>query len=320
MPNAIRSLCLCILTLLPVAGCAKNVATGDRFFNTLSPQQEIQIGSDAKPELVKQFGGEVQNARLRAYVSSIGSRMAALTEADNPKLPWEFTLLNSSVINAFALPGGKVFMSRGLLEQMTNEAQLAGVLGHEIGHVTAQHTARRIGQASLIGGSIEVLGAVVGASGEGTAIRTGGEVLLPALNVGGQLLILKFGREEESQSDSLGMRYMSKAGYNPNGQLQVMQILKAAASGGAQPEFMSTHPLPETRIAQIQREIKQKYADIAPRTDNYFEQRFQQECLAILRTLPPPSKQAEAAAQSIMLLAQAHASCGPGCAAHSPAE
>ncbi|MGQ0627187.1 MAG: M48 family metalloprotease [Phycisphaerales bacterium] len=304
-----------VLTLLGLVlgGCVTNAATGDRFFSPLSPSEEIRIGIDAKPGLVQEMGGEISSPRIRAYVTQIGQRMAALTEADNPKLPWEFTILDSAVINAFALPGGKVFISRGLLERMTNESQLAGVLGHEIGHVTAQHTARRIGQATLLQTGIAVAGAVVSSTGEGSAVRGTGEAVLPALSVGGQLLVLKFGRDEESQSDSLGMRYMTRAGYNPTGQLQVMQILKAASGGARQPEFLATHPLPETRIERIKSELrKPAYASDAARTDNVFEQRFQQECLAVLRTLPPPTQRAETTVRQLIARASPNGCCA-GC-------
>src|SRR5205823_502333 len=101
--------------------------------------QEVQMGAEAMPELTKQYGGKVANTDLQTYVTGVGRKLAATTEADNPALPWEFTLLNSDVINAFALPGGKVFLTTGLAKRMTNEAQMAGVLGHECGHVTARH-------------------------------------------------------------------------------------------------------------------------------------------------------------------------------------
>jgi len=309
---------------LPLASCTTNPATGDRFFSPLSRDQEIAMGVEAKPEMTKEFGGEIGNARIRAYVNDIGRRLAATTEADNPSLPWEFIVLDSSVINAFALPGGKVFVSRGLMERMTNEAQLAGVLGHEIGHVTAQHSARRIGQATLIQGGVAIAGVAVGAAPAGSAAASTGEMLLPALNVGGEVIILKFGRDEESQADSLGLRYMSRIGYNPTGQLQVMEILKdASKGGGGQPEFLSTHPLPETRIKRLQDELKKSYAVESARTDNYFEARFSQQCLAVLKSLPPPTQKAQATAARLVELATAAWSAsghpdGCPCGTHTP--
>ncbi len=297
------SILLTLLLLLPA--CAKNPATGDRFFSTLSRDDEIALGVEAKPQMTKEFGGQISNTQLQNYLTNLGKKLATFTEADNPSLPWEFTLLDSSVINAFALPGGKVFVSRGLIEKMTNEAQLAGVVGHEIGHVTAQHTARRMGQATLFQGGIGLAGAITGAAAEGTTLRQTGDLLLPAVNVGGQMVLLKFSRDEESQADSLGLRYMTRAGYNPTAQLQVMEILKQASSGGKDPEFMSTHPHPETRITRLRDELKKSYATVTPRTDNYFEDRFQRECLAILKKLPRPTKKAEAEARAVMEMARA---------------
>jgi predicted Zn-dependent protease len=294
-----------LLAGLAATGCTKNAATGETFFNLVSRDAEVQMGIQAAPQLTEEFGGKVNSPRLQAYVTAIGRKMAALTEGENPSLPWEFTLLDSPVINAFALPGGKVFISRGLLERMTNEAQLAGVLGHEIGHVTAQHTARRITQAQSIDLGINVAGAVVRGAPEGSAAASVGSMALPALNVGGQLLILKFGRDEESQADSLGMRYMSRAGYNPTGQLQVMQILKAASGGGGgEPEFLLTHPLPETRIQRITSLLQTEFgAQVANPQNQFYEDRFRNECLAVLRTLPPPTKKAMAEAHLLMAVA-----------------
>lgn len=285
-------------------GCVKNAATGEKFFSLYGSDraQEISIGAQAAPGMAQEFGGAVPNARLQSYVQDIGRRLAAVTEADNPGLPWEFTLLDSPVINAFALPGGKVYVTRGLCEKMSNEAQLAGVLGHEVGHVTAQHTMRRIGQATLL-----TVGTTIAAVGVSAADREGSTAaaVVPALEVGGTLVILKFGRDEESQADSLGMRYMSRIGYNPRGQLQVMEILRdASGGGGSQPEFLATHPLPETRIQRVTSQLKGEFNAAAMDPKNqFYEERFQSQFLAELRRMPAPSKKAEAEALELMELA-----------------
>jgi predicted Zn-dependent protease len=117
---------------------------GERQFIALSRSQEIAMGTEAQPQLTEQYGGEVADQIATGYVTEVGQAMAALTEGDYPSLPWEFTLLDSDVINAFALPGGKVFLSRGLAARMRDEAQMAGVIGHEIGHVTARHINDRV--------------------------------------------------------------------------------------------------------------------------------------------------------------------------------
>jgi predicted Zn-dependent protease len=120
------------------AGCRYNPATGRSQLLLMSSEDAIALGTESKPALILEYGGEVESAQLRSYVSLVGHSLASLTEADYPQLPWEFTVLDSDVINAFALPGGKVFASRGLLARLDSEAQMAGVLGHEVGHVTAQ--------------------------------------------------------------------------------------------------------------------------------------------------------------------------------------
>lgn len=257
-----------------LTGCRTNEATGRSQLVVLSAEQEIALGTEAMPELVKEYGGEVSDSVLREYVAEIGRELATYTEADNPDLPWEFTLLDSEVINAFALPGGKVFMSRGLMTRMTNEAQLAGVLGHEIGHVTAQHVNERMSQAITL--QVGVVAAAIGTRNNDNALAK----YVPALvGVGGQGFLLKFSRDQESEADHLGMRYMARAGYHPRAQMQVMEILQEAVheSGGASaPEFLSTHPYPETRIARIREDLSKIYtnADNNPNL-SYHEARFQ---------------------------------------------
>lgn len=276
-------------------GCTTNPATGERFFTTLSPEQEAAIGAQAAPELAQEFGGPVQNAQLQQYVTNIGKRLAAETEGYFPTLEWEFTLLDSPVINAFALPGGKVFITRGLAERMTNEAQMAAVLGHEVGHVSAQHTARRIGQQTLFNAGVVVAGLAVGLSDEQSSVRKVGQYAVPALAVGGNLVLLKFGRDEEAQSDYLGMRYMTKIGYNPRAQLQVMEILReASGGGGGQIEWLSTHPMPDTRIQRIEQLLQTDEFKHTQNNPNYqfYEERYQNEFLRILKTLPPPKQPA----------------------------
>jgi len=334
MPRIVKAVVAGALSagIVCAGGCVKNAATGDKYFSPIGAlygkqgtrDLAIQLGTDAAPEMAKEFGGGVADARLQQYVKDIGAKLAALTEADNPTLPWEFTLLDSSVINAFALPGGKVYVTRGLAERMTNEAQLAGVLGHEIGHVTAEHAMRRIGQQQALTGALVVAGVAAASASEDSSAGKAATVLLPAVQVGGTLVVLKFGRDEESQADTLGMRYMSKGGYNPRAQQQVMQILKAASGGkgGGQPEWMSTHPLPDTRIQRIEQLLRTEFAAATNDPKNqFYEERFQREFLAGLKRLPAPSHKAEAEAARLIELAAAHRSkgigggvCGPGCA------
>jgi predicted Zn-dependent protease len=282
---------LCVALAGTLAACTKNMATGQSFFTTLSPEQEAQIGEEASPEMIAEFGGKTPSPELQQYITEIGMKLAAQVEDPQFKsLKWEYTLLDSPVVNAFALPGGKVFITRGLADKLTSEAQLAGVLGHETGHVSAQHTARRIGQAAILNTSLAAVGLAVGASGNETAQKYG-QYALPALAVGGNVILLKFGRDEESQADYLGMRYMMKAGYNPRAQEQVMEILKSEEGDSSPPEFLSTHPIPATRINDINNLLKSE--EFSGGTNLPFDEpQYQQRYLRIARTLPPPKQPA----------------------------
>ncbi|TVQ80299.1 MAG: hypothetical protein EA380_03425 [Phycisphaeraceae bacterium] len=266
-----------------VTGCSTNPATGRSQLNLLSRAHEISIGSEAQPQLVAEYGGEVRDPQLRAYVTRVGMSMVEYTEGDFRDLPWEFTLLDSDVINAFALPGGKVFVSRGLVQKMTNEAQLAAVLGHEIGHVTARHANDRISRQLILTGV--VVGATVAAGqSDSDLVRVGVPVLVGTTGTG---FSLSFDRNQELESDRLGMRYMTRAGYDPRGMLQLMEILRDASGERSQPEWLSTHPLPETRIRAIEQRLASgSYSRMidAP-THSLYEERFRREFLSRLNQL-----------------------------------
>lgn len=297
---------LMLAMVVSLCGCTTNPATGRKFFAVLTPAQEAQLGAEAAPELRDQFGGAVNNPALQQYVTRVGMSMVPHVEGYFRDIEWEFTLLDSAVINAFALPGGKVFITRGLVDRMSNEAQLAGVLGHEIGHVTAQHTSQRISQHMTFNVGLALGALAIGMSDPGGDVRRVGEVALPALAIGGNLVLLSFNRSEESEADYLGMRYMSRAGYNPRGQLEVMQILRdASASSQRQLEWLATHPLPETRIRDIERRLASaEFADAAASLPMH-EDRFRREFMPVLAQLPPPrqqtaSTQAPAAGQKVI--------------------
>jgi len=269
-----------------LGGCVVNEATGESRLSLayMSREQQIALGAEAQPALTEEYGGKTPSAPVQAYVTEIGAKLAKHTEADNPSLPWEFTLLDSPVINAFALPGGKVFMSRGLAEKMSNEAQLAGVLGHEIGHVTAEHVAERV-QAATGASVLAQLLSIAAGAGESAALQQLTDVVV---GYGGQGYLLKFGRDQELEADALGMRYMARAGYDPVGQRQVMQILAKAAEGPRPPEFFSTHPNPESRIAQIDDLLATTYADITgKKSHGLFADRYKKRFLDPVSKLPP---------------------------------
>lgn len=278
--------------LLPAGGCSTNAATGRSVLTLMSRDEEIRLGSEAAPQFTEEFGGRVASDALQQYVANIGRRMAAETESHNPTLPWEFTLLDSNVVNAFALPGGKVFITRGLARELTNEAQMAGVLGHEIGHVTAQHGNQRISSQLLFNAGL-VVTAVVVSSSDNRTVRDVGAVGVPALAIGGNLVLLKYGRDEELEADALGMRYMTNVGYNPRGQLEVMQTLARLSGGGSRPpELLSTHPNPESRVERIHKALQDKYAFTQGNANyGFFADRYRKDFLAPLGTLPAPKAQ-----------------------------
>ena len=148
-----------LVVVLALAGCKTNPSTGRNQLILVSPDETAQMGVEAKPELIKEYGGEVRSPELRTYVEQVGRRLSRHVEDEFKSTPWEFITLDSDVINAFALPGGKVFMSRGLMQHLNNEAALAGVLGHEIGHVTARHIDERISHSMAVQGLVSVGGA-----------------------------------------------------------------------------------------------------------------------------------------------------------------
>lgn len=302
MPHRRRLLSLFAAAPLAAApamtGCETNPATGRSQFIALSREQEVAIGAESAPQMLQEYGGEVRSTTVQAYVRQVGQSLAAETEADYPSLPWEFFMLDSQVINAFALPGGKVFISRGLAEKMTNEAQMAFVLGHEVGHVTARHINDRMVEQMKVQIGAGVLAALLG-QGEAGLVQQAG---LALVDLGGQGYLLRFNREQELQADALGMRYMVESGYDPVGALQAMQILDREGGARGGPEFLQTHPYPDTRIARIQERLDGEYAQAAgsPRLELHAE-RFQQQALRPLSQLPPSSARAPGEPERIAL-------------------
>lgn len=281
------------LTLLPLValaaalvGCSSNPTTGRSQFNLLSRDEEIAIGEEAKGQLTTEYGGAVADAQTQAYVKEVGSKLAAQTEGDAPSLPWEFTLLDSPVVNAFALPGGKTFISRGLAEKFNSEAELAFVMGHEVGHVTARHQNEQISRQ--IAAAIVVAGVGLAANeADSEVVKAGVPVVVGA---GSGLYLLRFGRGQELEADELGMRYMTKVGYNPEAARDAMNVLKAlSASGDRPPELLSTHPYPENRLDQINQRLRTIYAEQVGSPDyKRYETEYKRRMLNRLAMLPPP--------------------------------
>lgn len=287
-----------VLALAAILGtaCTTNVATGKRIYTFgMSSSAQVALGAEAAPAFTEQYGGPVPDPELQGYVRELGAKLAAQTEGENPKLPWEFTFLNSDVVNAFALPGGKVFFTRGLAAKLTNEAQMAGVLGHEVGHVTAEHGAQRIAQQTTFNIGMAAV-AVVVSSSKNQSVRDVGTLGVPALQIGGNLVMLSYGRKEELEADRLGVRYMSRLGYDPKGQMQVMEVLASLSAGGRQPDILSTHPDPEKRIEQIRGLLAGEYASTQNNPQfTLRDEPYRQRMLARLAKLPPaPAPKASA--------------------------
>lgn len=237
-----------------------NDITGETQYISITPEQEIALGLQAVPEMEAEFGGELPDPQAQALLDQVCRRLLENSDASQADWPFECTLLaDPQTINAFALPGGPTFITVALFNQMQTEGQLAGVMAHEIGHVIARHSAQQIAKQQLTQG---LTGAAVIAAYDPSDPRSAQTAQI-ALVIG-QLVNMKFGREDELESDQLGVRFMAQAGYDPRAMLQVMEILAAASEGQAPPEFFSTHPNPENRIENIQAAIAEEFPNGVP--------------------------------------------------------
>lgn len=217
--------------------CATNPVTGRRELSLVSESQEIAMGQEAAQQVVGTIG-LVPDSALQRYVSGIGLTLARASE--RPNLPWSFGVIDDPMVNAFALPGGPIFITRGIMTHMNSEAQLVSVLGHEIGHVTAKHSVQQMSQAQLA--QIGLIAAVIVKPG----LAQFGDLASQGLG----LLFLKFGRDDETQADDLGFRYMVNAGYSPTEMAEMFRTLQRLGGGaeGRVPEWLSTHPDPGNRV------------------------------------------------------------------------
>lgn len=234
-------------------GCAVNPASGQREFVLMSESQEIALGRSANPRVLIQYG-RYDDVALQRYVQTVGEKLAA--HSDRPGLVYRFTVVDSPEVNAFALPGGYIYITRGLLAYLENEAQLAAVLGHEIGHVTARHAVRQYTAATVTGLVTGVASTALGAQGA--------QDLFGAL---GAALVRGYGRDMELQADHLGARYLARAGYDPRAMIEVLALLEnqerfdaqlAKAEGRAPRSYhgvFATHPSNDTRLQRAVAEI-----------------------------------------------------------------
>ncbi|MBW3563456.1 MAG: M48 family metalloprotease [Acidobacteria bacterium] len=235
------------LMLLIVVACSTNPATGKRELSLISQQQELAIGAQAHQDTLRQFGVYDEKPEINRMVDRVGQRIAAVS--DRPDLEWTFTVLDSPMLNAMALPGGYVYITRGMLERMNTEDELAGVLAHEIAHVTNRHAAQRISQAQLA-----QLGLVAGAIIAGPeAAQQYGDLA----QLGASLLFQRYSRQQETQSDLFGTAYMAEAGYNPHGAEQMLRTLDRLRDQEASSidQYFQSHPDPAKRVGDVQRQI-----------------------------------------------------------------
>ncbi|MBN1457391.1 MAG: M48 family metalloprotease [Sedimentisphaerales bacterium] len=229
-----------LLSCLLYNGCAVNPATGENQIMLVSSSQEAEMGRQYAPEVEKQLGGRISNSALQNYVSSVGQRIARVSHLPNSQ--FSYTAVNDDSINAMALPGGYIFITKGLLSKLNSEAQLAGILGHETAHVTARHAAQAM--TTQIGMDL-ALSVASDHSSAGAAQMA---------NIGSQLISLRYSREHENQADSIGMDYMVRAGYSPNAMIETMEILERESQSRSI-EFFSTHPNPGNRKQTLQEQI-----------------------------------------------------------------
>ncbi|MEM1003716.1 MAG: M48 family metalloprotease, partial [Bacteroidota bacterium] len=232
--------CFVLVGLLTLA-CSKNPVTGKRELMLMSEKQEIALGGQSDPDIVNSFG-LYADSTLQRFITSRGERMARISH--RPNLNYEFKVLDSPVINAFAVPGGYVYFTRGILAHFNNEAEFAGVLGHEIGHITARHSAKQYSKTM-----VAQVGLIVGIV-TSDKIRQFADLAQTSIS----LLFLKFSRDNESESDQLGVEYSTRVGYDAHYMADFFKTLnrmRASSGGEAIPSFMSTHPDPADRYRRV---------------------------------------------------------------------
>jgi predicted Zn-dependent protease len=232
-----------------------NPVTGEKQRVSMTPQQEVAMGQQQAPLMAREFGGLHPDPQARQIVQAVGAKLVNNSIAKKSGYPFSFNLLaDNRTVNAFALPGGPIFITSALLGRLKTEGQLAGVLGHEIGHVIGRHSAEQMSKSSLISGMANAA-ILTGIDPTGGAVASGVA----------QMKQLSYGRADETESDEFGVEFMVQAGYDPRALIEVMKVLAAASGGGGrQPEFMSSHPNPLGRAEHIAQYIQKKYPNGLP--------------------------------------------------------
>jgi len=250
----LMAIVMVVISLVTYFGSqSTNPVTNEVQHVSMSPDQEIAMGLQAAPELADQFGGLDPNVSDRTRVEEIGQRIVQQSPANTTPYEYAYHLLaDTETVNAFALPGGQIFITRALYDQLETEGELAGILGHETGHVVARHSAEQIAKAQLTQG---LSGAAVIAACDPNS-PNGCVAASQIAAVVGQLIGMKYSREDEIDADWLGVCFMNDSGYDPQDMVKVMQLLDSLSQGQRPPEFMSSHPDPGNRVLQIQEAIQ----------------------------------------------------------------
>ena len=239
----------------------RNAVTGEKQHIAISPSEEKSLGLREAPAMARQFGGLDPDEKAQGIVRSVGEEIQRKSSVSKSPFRIEYYLLaDGRTINAFALPGGPVFLTRALFDKLQTRGQLAGVLGHETGHVAARHSAEQLAKQKLTSG---LAGAATVATTDPSDPRTyaNGAIASQVAN----LLSLKYTRDDEKEADKLGVRFMSEAGYDPRAMVGVMKILDQASSGSPRgPDFLQTHPAPANRIPLIEAEIRREFPQGVP--------------------------------------------------------
>lgn len=224
-----------------------NPVTGESQRVQWTTEQEVQLGLQSAPQMAQQHGGLHPDQRAQEFVDRVGRKLANTPTAAMSGYPYDFHLLaDDRVVNAFALPGGQCFITAALFNRLSDEDQLAGIMGHEIGHVIERHGAERMAKSGFIQGLIQSV--MIGTGGDATTAQIA--------NVIGNYASMKYGRDQELESDNWGVKLMIEAGYDPESLIAVMDILEEASGGSRVPEFQSSHPSPENRREKIREAIQ----------------------------------------------------------------
>lgn len=265
---------------MALGGCAKNPVTGESQLMLVSEEQEIAMDKQAAPHQLSADYGPTQDSELNKYVIGVGERLDATTH--RPQMPYSYRVVNANYVNAYAFPGGTIACTRGIMLDVDNEAELSALLGHELGHVNARHTASRMSTQVLAGTLAGIGGAFVGAKygGEWGALAGG----LGGIGVGA--LLASYSRDDERQADSLGMEYMTRAGYNPDGMIGLMDMLNEQhdREPSALEVMFSTHPMSSERLATAKQMANTKY--LGAKQYKIYRERYMDNTVALRKTGP----------------------------------